>query len=309
MGLVDKRQPEEHCFLGLDQDPENPTSWKLSTRDYRFQESTSVAQKIGLILAHQFGPMVWSAWFTPEYKLNQEAQFHYDPSEGRYVSKTQNIFSRLRKSDYFQSRYEAEMTDTNQKHCIIDNLAIKLPGSFRTKSIHNPSGDQSATTIPNGAEILSTIYDVEAMEEDDWSDLDEEQGPATAMEANQQASQSAAAFSPKHTTPPQSTEDTEMEVDTDIPMVLRSLKEEFLRMEIEDPPENSLKDYPASLEAFKSSFTIWYRHRKSEKDHMPTAKHRQLKAIYFVTVCVSCWTMRSSSRTGPTCPTLMFFMS
>jgi hypothetical protein len=146
------------------------------------------------------------------------------------------------------------MTDTNQKHCIIDILAIKLPGSFRTKSIHNPSGDQSATTIPNGAEILSTIYDVEAMEEDDWSDLDEEQGPATAMEANQRASQSAAASSPKHTPPPQSTEDTEMEVDTDSPLVLRTLKEEFLRMEIKDPLEDNLTDYPESHEFFKSHF-------------------------------------------------------
>jgi hypothetical protein len=173
MGLVDKRQMEEHCFLGLDQDPDNPTSWRLSTRDYRLQESTNVAQKIGLILSHQFGPMVWTSWFTPEYRVNQEAQFHFDPSEGRYVSKTQNIFSKLRNSEYFQSRYEAEVTDMDQKHCIIDNLAIKLPGSFRTKSIHNPSGDQSATTIPNGAEVLSTIYDIEAMEEEDWSDFDE----------------------------------------------------------------------------------------------------------------------------------------
>jgi hypothetical protein len=105
------------------------------------------------------------------------------------------------------------------------------------------------------------------------------------MEANQRASQSAAAFSPKHTTPPQSTEDTEMEVDTDGPMVLRTLKEEFLRMEIEDPLEDSLTDYPESLEFFKSHFTTWCKHRQNEKDNMPTSKSKQYKAIYFATVC------------------------
>jgi hypothetical protein len=179
------------------------------------------------------------------------------------------------------------MTDMNQKHCIIDNLAIKLPGSFRTRSIHNPSGDQSATTIQNGAEILSTIYDIEAMEEDDWDYMDEVQGPATAMEAHQQASQSVAVFSPQQTPQPETKGDIEMEEVTNVVTIgLRTPSAEFLRMQNEDPSAKSQTEYPGSLESFKNQFTTWYKHRQSNKDHMPTPKSKQRKAIYFATVCL-----------------------
>jgi hypothetical protein len=124
------------------------------------------------------------------------------------------------------------------------------------------------------------------MEEDDWSDLDEEQGPATAMEANQQASQSAAASSPKHTPPTQTMEDMEMEIDTRAAIELRPNKEGFLRMEVENPPECYSTAYPVNLETFKTHFLNWYRHRENKKDNMPTSKNKQIQAIYYATVCL-----------------------
>jgi hypothetical protein len=118
--------------------------------------------------------------------------------------------------------------------------------------------------------------------------MDEVQGPATAMEAHQQASQSAS--SPQHTPPPQATEDTEMEtemeIDTDAAIELRPNKEGFLRMEVENPPEEYSTAHPVNLETYKTHFLNWYRHQENEKDNMPTSKKKQAQAIYYATVCL-----------------------
>jgi hypothetical protein len=125
------------------------------------------------------------------------------------------------------------------------------------------------------------------MEEEDWSDFDEEQKPATAMEAHQQASQSAAESSPQHTPPPETMEDIEMEIDTCAAIELRPNKEGFLRMEVENPPEDYSTAYPVNLETYKTHFLSWYRHRENEKDNMPTSKNKQNQAIYYATVCLA----------------------
>jgi hypothetical protein len=125
------------------------------------------------------------------------------------------------------------------------------------------------------------------MEEEDWSDFDEEQEPATAMEAHQRASQAVAEFSPQQTPQPETKADIEMEEATNVVTIgLRTPIAEFLRMQNEDPPAKSQTEYPGSLESFKNQFTTWYKHRQSRKDHMPTPKSKQRKAIYFATVCL-----------------------
>jgi hypothetical protein len=176
MGLVDKRSPEHPIFLGLDQSQDNPDVWILTTRSDRYQEACKVAQKLGVIVSHQMGDLVWETWFTSEYRQAQSAAFLWDPTGSKYVARASSIMSDLRNTTLFRNLYEHDLPTTPEAPCVITNLSILLPGAFRTRShLANVDGEASASTVQNKQDVLTSVFSVDPMDDLDFEYFNEEQ--------------------------------------------------------------------------------------------------------------------------------------
>ena len=173
MGLVDKRTPEQPIFLGLDQSPDNPAVWILTTQADQYQEACEVAQKLGVLVSHQMGDLVWDTWFTSEYRQLQSAAFLWDPTRGKYVARASEMMSDLRNTTLFRNLYE--LPKEQETPCVITNLSILLPGAFRTRStLVNVDGNSSATSVRDKQDVLTSVYSVDPIDNLDFEYLNDE---------------------------------------------------------------------------------------------------------------------------------------
>jgi hypothetical protein len=194
MGIRDTRDPTFPCFLGLDQHKDDPKTWIVSVRNRQTQEGIEVSQMFGLLFSHTWGPRVWTAWFTENYKEEQTAQYKYDAALCKYVSRASDIYDDLRNTRFFQSLYDVDMPKIKNTPCIISNLSVHLPGSFRSPAIlRNAAGKASATTVHDRPKVLRTVFTADALGEDGWEDLEEEEDKVMVLETSVQVNTAAAA--------------------------------------------------------------------------------------------------------------------
>jgi hypothetical protein len=206
MGIRDTRDPTFPCFLGLDQQKDDPKTWIVSVRDRQTQEGIEVSRMFGLLFSHTWGPRVWTEWFTENYKAEQTAQYKYDAALCKYVSRASDIYDDLRNTSFFQSLYDIDMAEIENTPCIISNLSVHLPGYFKSPAVlRNAEGEALATTIHDRPEVLRTVFTAEALGEDGWEYLDEEEDKVlvleTAVQVNTTAAESKSAEKPAPNSP------------------------------------------------------------------------------------------------------------
>ena len=107
--IVDKSSEfsKQPVFVSLDQDPKDPTIWKLTYREDRTEEAQATAQRLGHALVKHFGPLGWN-FFTTEYKRRQESEFKYNEKTKILESRADRALRRLTQSKQCKREFELE---------------------------------------------------------------------------------------------------------------------------------------------------------------------------------------------------------
>ena len=170
---------KQPVFVSLDQDPKDPSIWKLTYREDRQEEAQATAQRLGHALAKHFGPLGWN-FFTKEYKRRQESEFKYNEKTKILESRADRALRRLTQSKQCKREFELENLEFVEQ-CQIENIGFRIPGAFRQRSaaeaVAQNGSEVSTTATTLGGDhfdmsTLNTAFEMEYYDsdEDSWDD-------------------------------------------------------------------------------------------------------------------------------------------
>jgi len=308
-GLHDKRNMRTPVFASLDQHGDDASLWILSVTQLHREEAEEVAQKLGVLFSHQLGPKAWSAWFTKDYRLAQGSQFKYDEDLRKYVARGSEVMKDLRQTPLFRNTYHTELPPELENPCVISQLCLQLPSSFRTKSVgRQAEGAESASGVSNQQEIIETVYSEVTVEEEDWANLDDFDTEARAFPHPIAINDAMSLDTPRSPTSPthqrssqsvvsiKDDDDSSMGEESSkssdpgepLPVEFYTLTETLETWETSLPHKATMDRYPCDPAEIHPQFEKWYEYRANEEGDENEinirSKDRQASAFFFLIV-------------------------